>query len=109
MVVLKVAGIDDRTSAEKKRGEFLLIDRDKARKLPQDTYYIADLIGLKAVDEHGNDIGTVSDVIPNPAQDIYEIRTDEGKTILVPAVDEFVLDVDLQSRIMKLHLIEGMR
>ncbi len=108
LVILKIQGIDDRTSAEKMRGKYLLIDRENARKLPDDSYYIADLIGLAAVDENGAAIGTVSDVIQNPAHDIYEILAADGRKILVPAVDEFVLNVDLEGGFIVLHLIEGM-
>jgi len=108
LAVLKFKGIDDRTAAEKKRGEFLFIDREKARKLPEDTYYIADLVGLTVIDETGRLIGKLTDVIQNPAQDLYEITTEEGKKALVPAVDEFVEAVDIEGGTVTLHLIDGL-
>ncbi len=108
VVILKVAGIDDRTSAEKLRGSFLLIDKASARKLPDDTYYIADLIGLTVNTEDGTFIGKLTDVIQNKSQDLYEIQTGDGIKFLVPAVSEFILAIDIGQGIMKIHLIEGL-
>ncbi len=108
MVILKLRGIDDRTEAEKHKGEDIFIDKADVRVLPEDTYYIFDLIGLKAVDENGEAIGTVCDVIQNSAQDLYEIETENKSKFLIPAVEEFILKIDMNSRTMTVKLIEGL-
>jgi 16S rRNA processing protein RimM len=108
VVILKIRGVDDRTSAEKLRGRFLLIDRKNARELPEDTYFIGDLIGLTVVDDQDTIIGTLVEVIQNKSQDLYEIRTTKGITFLLPAVEEFVLAIDINARKMKIHVIEGL-
>lgn len=108
VVILKIAGIDDRTSAEKLRGSYILIDKKSARKLPEDTHYIADLIGLTVINEDGTRLGTLTDVIQNKAQDLYEIETVNKTKFLIPAVEEFVLAIDIKNGTMKIHLIEGL-
>lgn len=108
MVILKLAGIDSRTEAEKHKGEDVSIDKADVRKLPEGTYHIFDLIGLKVVDEDGAVLGTVSDVIKNSAQDLYEVERDNSARFLIPAVEEFILNIDLNNRIMTVRLIEGL-
>ena len=68
-----------------------------------------DLIGMKAVEENGNVLGHVTDVLQNTAQDIFEIENDNGKKILIPKVDQFVLDIDSNKREITVRLIEGLR
>ena len=108
MVILGLEGIDDRNAAEKARGSELFVTEDDLPELPEGEYYIRDLIGMEAVLEDGSRLGVVTDVIQNTAQDIFEVETDEGKQVLVPKVPAFVLDIDLHSRRVTLHLIEGM-
>lgn len=107
--ILKLSEIGNRTDAEKLKGEDVFIFRKDAPPLPEDTYYVKDLIGLIIADEKGKVLGRLKDVIQNSAQDLYEIETTEsGKTFLIPAVDEFILNVDLKEGIVTVHLIEGL-
>lgn len=109
MVVLKLVGIDDRSSAEQCKGIDLYIYREDAPPIPEDAYYIKDLIGLRVVDESGKDLGKLKNIIQNSAQDLYEVEpTSGGNPFLVPAVEEFVLEIDLKEGIIRMHLIEGL-
>lgn len=108
MVVLGLVGINDRTAAEKAKGSELFVTEADLPELPEGEYYVRDLIGMEAILEDGSHLGTLTDVIQNTAQDIFEIETDEGKQVLVPRVPAFVLDIDLESRRVTLRLIEGM-
>ena len=108
MVVLGLVGIDDRTAAEKAKGSELFVTEADLPELPEGEYYVRDLIGMEAVLEDGAHLGTVTNVIQNTAQDIFEVETDEGKQVLVPKVPAFVLDIDPDSRRVTLLLIEGM-
>lgn len=108
MVILGLVGIDDRTAAEKAKGSELFVTEADLPELPEGEYYVRDLIGMEAVLEDGSHLGTLTDVIQNTAQDIFEIETDEGKQVLVPRVPAFVLDIDPESRRVTLRLIEGM-
>ncbi|MDD2189573.1 MAG: ribosome maturation factor RimM [Eubacteriales bacterium] len=107
-VILKLHGIDDRSEAEKHKGEDIYIGKEDLRILPEDTYYIFDLIGLSIIDEEGRALGTLSDVIKNSAQDIFEVERENHKKFLIPAVEEFILDIDMKNRIMRVKLIEGL-
>jgi len=108
MVVLGLVGIDDRNAAEKAKGSELFITEADLPELPEGEYYVRDLIGMEAVLEDDSHLGTVTNVIQNTAQDIFEVETDEGKQVLVPKVPAFVLDIDLGSKRVTMRLIEGM-
>ena len=108
MIILKLEGIEDRDAAERARGSELFVTEDDLPELPEGEYYIRDLIGMDAVLEDGSRLGVVTDVIQNTAQDIFEVKTDEGKQVLIPKVPEFVLGIDLEKNTVTLHLIEGM-
>jgi len=107
MVVLKLEGINDRDAAEKARGKMIYITEDDLPELEEGEFYVRDLIGMSVYEENGQKIGEVSDVIQNSAQDIFEIETEDNKKILIPRVDEFILDIDAENREIKVHLIEG--
>ena len=108
MAVIKFAGTDDRNAAEALRDRYLTIDRKDLRQLDEDEYFIFDLIGLQAQKEDGTFLGTVSDVIQNTAQDLYEITTQNGQKYLIPAVREFVTNIDINHGIMRIKPIEGL-
>ena len=108
MVILRLEGVDDRNGAEALRGKNLYIDRKDMWEMPEDTYLVKDLLGISVIDGNGTPIGTLVDVIQNSAQDLYEIRREDGKTFLLPAVMEFIQKVDLNKRIMVVKLIEGL-
>lgn len=105
--IVKLREIADRTEAEKFSGGFLLIDKSDLPKLPQDEFYVDEIIGMEVIDEAGTPRGVVSDVYLQTAYDIYEIRQD-GKQSLIPAVEEFVKAIDRKKRILTLHVIEGL-
>lgn len=107
MAIIKFEGVDNRNQAELLREHLLYIDKKDLRELGEDEYYIFDLIGLKVVDEDNNKIGTLSDVIQNSAQDLYEIEQENGNKFLLPAVSEFIVNIDTKCGIMVVRLIEG--
>jgi len=107
-VILKLQGIDDRSQAEKYKGKNIYIDKKDLRVLPEDTYYIFDLIGLSVVEEDGRLLGTVSNVIQNSAQDLFEVESENHSKFLIPSVDEFILNIDMEKRTIKVRLIEGL-
>lgn len=108
IVILKLPGIDSRTEAEKHKGENIYIEQEDIRVLPEDTYYIFDLIGLSVIDENGSVIGTLSDVIQNSAQDLYEVERENKRKFLIPAVEEFILDINMKNKTMTVKLIDGL-
>lgn len=107
MVILKLEGINDRNSAEALKGKSIYIGENQLRELPEDTFYIKDLIGLEIKDENDEKIGKLKDVIQNSAQDLYEIELENKNITLLPAVEEFILDINLEEKFIKVKLIEG--
>jgi 16S rRNA processing protein RimM len=98
-VCLKLAGVDDRNAAEKLVGQRV--------KLPRGTYFVHEIIGLAVLNQDGANVGRVRDVLKLPAHDVYVIER-HGRDIMIPAVQEFVLGVDLEKGVMRVRLIDGM-
>jgi 16S rRNA processing protein RimM len=76
------------------RGAELAVRREDLPALPEDSYYVSDLVGMRVVDERGEEVGVVRDVLPGPANDALELDTG----LLLPLVEDCVRDVDLGER-----------
>ena len=110
MVILKLKGFDDRDSVEKLRQCSLLVPRENAVRLQKDEYFIADLSGLKVLDADQSDaeIGILEDVMSTGANDVYVIRKTSGEELLLPAIKQCVLEVNVMDGFVKVHLLEGL-
>ncbi|MBS3995524.1 MAG: 16S rRNA processing protein RimM [Alkaliphilus sp.] len=110
LAILKFENIDNINQAEEYKGKYLLIDREYARKLPEDTYFIVDLIGVEIHTMQGEKIGVLDNIIQSGGNDIYEIISvkDDRKKFLIPAVAEFVKKVDIKNKRIYVDLIEGL-
>ena len=107
MVILKLSGINDRNAAEAAKGTDLFITEADLPELEDGEFYVRDLIGM-TITEDGVILGTVTNVLQNTAQDVFEVERKNGKQLLIPRVDEFVLDIDLDTREIKVKLPEGL-
>lgn len=107
-VVLKFKGIDDINAAEKYRKKSLYVSRADAVRLKEDEYFIADLIGLRILDEEENKIGVLKEVMETGANDVYVISLDDGRELLLPAIKQCVLAVDVEAGFIKIHILEGL-
>lgn len=106
--ILKFQGIDNINDIEKYKGKSLFVTRDQAVPLGEDEYYIADLIGMEVTLEDGSYFGELKDVLETGANDVYVIETEEGKEVLVPAIHQCILDVDVEEKKMRIHLLDGL-
>ncbi len=106
--ILKFKGIDNINDIEKYRGKSLMIDREDAVDLDEDEYFIADMIGMKVYTEDGSEFGTLKDVMETGANDVYIIDSLEHGEVLIPAIRECILDVDMDEERMIIHLMEGL-
>ena len=109
LVILKFKGIDNINDIEKYKGQGLYVTRENAVPCEEDEYYIADLIDMKVVSDEEEDLGVISDVLTTGANDIYVISQPHTQDILLPAIKECILDVNMTERLMKVHLLEGLR
>jgi len=107
MIVLKLSDISDRNAAETLRGKTLYADKDEYI-LDEDAFFIEDLLGSKVYSEDKEELGVLSNIIQNTYQDIYEVKKSDGKVFLVPAVKEFIKDIDIDNKTIVIHVIEGL-
>lgn len=101
--LVRFAEITTIEAADRLRGAYLQVPMEDRMPLPEDTYYIDDLIGLDVYTDTGRYLGQIEEVILNPANDIYRV----GET-LIPAVSEFVREIDLVARRVTIHSIPGL-
>lgn len=107
-VILKFKGIDNINDVEKYRKSELYVPRKNAVRLSRDEYFIADLMGLTIKDEDGTDIGVLREVMETGANDVYIIDMNDGRELLLPAIKQCVLEVDVEAGFMKIHIMEGL-
>ena len=106
--ILKFRGIDNINDIEKYKGKSLLVDRENAVKLRKDEYFIADMIGIQVFTEDGEMFGTLKDVLETGANDVYIIDSIKHGEVLIPAIKQCILDVDIEHQKMMIHLMEGL-
>lgn len=109
LVILKFKEFDNINDVERYRRAGLYVTRENAQPLGENEYYIADLIGLSAISDEGEELGTIADVLQTGANDVYVIRKENTPDLLVPAIRDCVKSVDLEAGRMTLHLLPGLR
>lgn len=108
-VLLKLMGIDDMTTAETLKGTVVKITKDMAVPCEEDEYYIRDLYDMEVVTVEGEKLGIITDVIFTGANDVYAVKNDDGKEILIPAIKDCIINVDIENNTMTVKLLEGLR
>ena len=107
MVILKLEGVTDVNSALAMRNAVLYIDRKDAN-LPEGSFFLADLMGMEVRDaESGAVLGRIADVLTLPANNVYVVRGGEREW-MIPAVDEFIAEINLDEDYMRVNLMEGL-
>lgn len=108
MVMLKLKGIDNIDQAEKLRNFYIKINRKDAVKLPKDSYFIVDLLGLEVYTSENELLGKVDDIFPTGSNDVYVVKNELGKQILIPALKTVIKNIDLESKKITVELPEGL-
>ncbi len=107
-VILKFKEFNNINEIEQYRQKSLLVDRQNAVKLRKDEYFIADLIGLKVMTDENSQLGVLKDVLQTGANDVYIVETEDGKEVLLPAIKECVLNVDVEAGEVLVHVMPGL-
>ncbi|MBR1860988.1 MAG: 16S rRNA processing protein RimM [Lachnospiraceae bacterium] len=107
-VLLKLKGIDSPEAVAGFRQKGIFVDREHAVSLNKDEYFIADLYGLKVHDENNSVIGELEEVIQTGANDVYQIKLTDGRELLLPAIRDCILDVDVEQGFIKVHILDGL-
>ena len=108
MVILKFRGIDSINDVEKYRGCELFVSRDQAVPLEENEYYIADLLGMEVRTEEGEVLGRLKDVIETGANDVYCVETEKYGEVLIPAIRQCIIRVEVEAGRMTVHLLPGL-
>ena len=108
IVILGLSGIDTVESAEALRGADLYVDREHAAPLSEGEYYIGDIIGMEVQDEEAHHLGTISDVIDTAANDVYVVKLAGRRDLLIPAIKQCIVNVDVENNLMTVRLLDGL-
>ena len=108
MVLLKLKGINNMNEAEVLKGLYLKIDRKDAKMLPKDTYFIADLLGLDVYSDENEHLGKLEDIFNTGANDVYVVKDELGKQLLLPSIPEVIKEIDLENGKIIVHLLKGL-
>ena len=109
LAILKFEGVDNINDIEKYKGKSLFVTRENAVELEEDEYYIGDLIGMDVyTDDSEERFGVLKDVMETGANEVYIITSENHGEVLLPAIHECILDIDVEAKKMKVHLMEGL-
>lgn len=108
MVILKFKGIDTINEIEKYKGKDLLVTRENALPLEEGEFYIYDIIDSTVVTEDGEELGVLAEILETGANDVYVVKTKEGKELLLPSIKECILDINLEEKRITVHLMDGL-
>ena len=108
MVMLKLAGIDTVEEAEKYRNLYIKILRDQEEELEEGSYYVVDILGCKVNTDANQELGKIVDVFQTGSNDVYVVKDEQGKQILLPAIKQVIKNVDIKNNIITVHLLEGL-
>lgn len=107
-VILKFKGLDSINDIEKYKRAKLLVNRENAVRLRKNEYFIADLIGMEVMTDEGRRLGTLKDVLLTGANDVYVVERENGAEVLLPAIKECILEVDMEKGCMIVHVLDGL-
>ena len=108
VLIVKLSDIDDVETAKTLVEGLILADREQFKELEENRYYEADLIGMKVSDERYGELGVLSEVLHTGANDVYSVRREGKKDLLLPAIRSCILDVDVENKAMKVHVLDGL-
>lgn len=108
MVLIKFKGIDKIEEAELLRNSYIKINRKDEPELEEGTYYIVDLLGLNVYTDEGILLGKLDDIFNNGSCDIYAVKDEKGKQILLPAISDVIKEINLEEKKIVVHIIKGL-
>lgn len=107
-LLVRLRGVNTPEAAGQYRNTWLFIKTKDAPPLPEGQYYQYQLLGLKVVDEAGHPLGTLTEILETGANDVYVVKDEAGKEILLPAIPSVILDVQPEAGLIRVHVLEGL-
>lgn len=108
MVILKFEQFHNMDQVIPYKGMDLLVTRENAIPLEEGEHFIVDLVGCKVVTDDGEDFGELVDVLQTGANGVYVVKMNDGKEVLLPVIDECVLEKDVENKVIKVHIMKGL-
>ena len=108
MVILKLKDIENIEEAKTIVGSFLEVERKNAVKLPKDTYFIFEIIGLEVYDENNVFLGKIENVISTGSNDVYIVKGKNKKELFIPAIREVVKNINLEKKRITINMVDGL-
>lgn len=107
-IIAQIEGVADINEAEKYKNKSLYIEREHLGEPPKGRYYICDLIGVQVLDETGHELGILKEVTTAGSANVYVVKREHQKDLLLPAVPDVVKSVDIDANKMVVHILEGL-
>jgi 16S rRNA processing protein RimM len=107
-LLVSLVGVETPEEVGKFRNQWVYVKATDVPPLPEGKHYQYEMVGLDVVDESGNPLGKLVEILETGANDVYIVRDDSGKEILLPAIPSVILNVDMDQRTMKVHILEGL-
>ena len=107
--VIRLDTVQDRTTAESLHGALLTVHEDDLAELPEGVFYHFQLIDMDVVSEEGERLGRIAEILETPGNDVYLVRKSDSRDLLLPAIRDVVLDVDVESARVTVRLLPGLR
>ena len=108
MVILRFQEFDNINQVLPYKGMDLLVTRENAIPLGEGEYFIADLLGCKVITDQGENLGEVINVLQTGANGVYVVKTPDGKEVLLPVIDECILEKNIKNKMIKVHIMKGL-
>ncbi len=107
--VIRLDSVPDRTEAESHRGALLTVPEDELAELPEGVFYHFQLIDMEVVSDEGERLGRIAEILETPGNDVYLVRKPDSRDLLLPAIRDVVLDVDIEAGRVTARLLPGLR
>ncbi|MCE5168028.1 ribosome maturation factor RimM [Paenibacillus profundus] len=108
MYIVKLKQFDDINDVEKYKGWMLKVSEAQLVELPEDEYYYHEIIGCRVVTDEGEELGVIDEILAPGANDVWVVKPSKGKPILIPVIDDVLLNVDIEGKVVTVHLMEGL-
>lgn len=107
-ILVRIRGIDTPEAAGRFRNQWVYVKATEVPQLPEGQHYKYELIGLQVVEDTGNALGELIEILETGANDVYIVKNEAGKEVLIPAIPSVILETDMEARVMKVHLLDGL-
>jgi 16S rRNA processing protein RimM len=107
-LIIRFEGFSSRNDVEHIRNQNLFVPVEDRHPLPEGEYYFHELIGLQVITDEGKTLGVITEMIETGANNVYVVHREYGQDILLPAIDEVILEIDIANKIMRVHILEGL-